>query len=290
VAIFREERLREDPSKYGEAFEERLGWFEELLEMLVDFDDRLTVSDDTILQILTTSHLLEALRYVAGPPLSEDDLLTVTGAPSLSRKTLKDAPQLARDIFATVVAVLDRHRFEWVGYQRFPPEEAEKRAAILASAALLAKERLQADRRNEANRVQENGVVKTLSAAGLTLVKATPVMLPDDAPAIGHFSRTAALQGTRADVIARLWDGRLLAIECKVSNSAVNSYKRMMKDAVGSAKKWTEALGTQFVVPAAILSGVFNLKNLEEAQRTLSIWWSHDLGKLQAWVEATRAR
>jgi hypothetical protein len=289
IAIFRDERIREDPSRYGEAFDQRVGWFEDLLEMLLDFDPKTPTSDETIIEILSQSHLREALRYIAGPPLSEDELLILADASSFSRKVLSKDPRKARQIFATVTSVLDRHRFVWVSYQRFPPAEAERKAAVLASAALLAKERIQADRRNDANKMQEDGVLATLTAAGMTMVEARPIKLPDDAPPVGHVSRTAILKSTRADIIARLWDTRLLAIECKVTNSAVNSYKRLMKEAVGSARKWTEALGSDFIVPAVVLSGVFSLNNLIDAQRTLSIWWSHDLGKLRSWVESTRS-
>jgi hypothetical protein len=147
---------------------------------------------------------------------------------------------------------------------------------------------MQTERRNQANRLQEEGVMRTLKAAGMIEVRAKQIVLPGDAPEPGSFSRTAFVAETRADVIARLWDGRLLAIECKVSNSAVNSNKRLNKESVGAARKWTEALGVEFIVPAVVLSGVFSLKTLKQAQRTLSIWWSHDLGQLQSWVESTR--
>jgi len=289
IARFREERLQEDPSKYGEAFDERVGWFEELLEMIVDFDHRVPITDDTIVQILSTSHLCEAFRYVAGPPLSEDDLLTIADVKSVSRKALKAAPDQAREVFATVISVLDRHRFVWVSHGLFPPGEADRNAAIMASAALLAKERIQADRRNEANKLQEQGVLATLAAAGMTEVKARRIRLPSDAPDIGQYSKTATLKNTRADVIARLWDGRLLAIECKVTNSAVNTRKRLNKEAVSAAKEWTQGLGADFVVPAAVLSGVCSHADLIEAQQSLTIWWSHDLGKLRDWIDSTKA-
>ena len=257
--------------------------------MVTDFDVRVQVSDETIIDILSRPHLLDAFRYVAGPPLSKDDLLTIAGAKSLSRKALKKDPQLAREVYSIVMSAIDRHRFVWLGAQRFPPIEAERKTAILASAALLAKERVQADRRREANKIQEHEVLTTLTDAGMTEVAPRPIRLPSEAPDVGQFSRTARLKNTRADVIARLWDGRLLAIECKVTNSAVNSHKRLNKEAVSAAHKWTEALGSDFVVPAAVLSGVFSLADLIDAQDSLSIWWSHDLAKLRTWIESTNS-
>ena len=38
------------------------------------------------------------------------------------------------------------------------------------------------------------------------------------APAIGHFCGESILGTRKADVVVRLWDGRVLAAECKVSS------------------------------------------------------------------------
>lgn len=85
-----------------------------------------------------------------------------------------------------------------------------------------------------------------------------------------------------------LWDLRTMAIECKVSNSAVNSIKRLNNDAESKAKTWRNNFGTQ-VVPAAVLGGVYDLINLQHAQENeLSLFWGHDLEKLVAWIETTR--
>src|SRR5205085_10343482 len=99
------------------------------------------------------------------------------------------------------------------------------------------------------------------------------------APPSGHFCGESLLGSKKADVVAGLWDLRTMAIECKVSNSAVNSYKRLNHEAVAKAKAWGDDFGTQ-VVPAAVLSGVFDLANLELAQTSgICLFWAHDLGK-----------
>ena len=80
-----------------------------------------------------------------------------------------------------------------------------------------------------------------------------------------------------------------MAIECKVSNSAVNSVKRLNNDAAAKAKAWLDDFGTQQMVPTAVLSGVYKLHNLVDAQlRGLTLFWAHDLGTLLSWVERTR--
>ena len=80
-----------------------------------------------------------------------------------------------------------------------------------------------------------------------------------------------------------------MAIECKVSNSATNSVKRLNNDAAVKAKYWIKQFGTAQVVPAAVLAGVFKVLNLEQAQtRGLTLFWSHDLEKIGAFIDSTR--
>ena len=96
--------------------------------------------------------------------------------------------------------------------------------------------------------------------------------------------------GTRkADVVARLWDGRILAIECKVSNSQLNSIKRLTNDTAVKARVWIEDFGRANVVPCAMLAGVFGLRHLKDSQdRGLTLFWSHSPEELITFIEATR--
>jgi len=57
-----------------------------------------------------------------------------------------------------------------------------------------------------------------------------------------------------------------MPIECKVSNSSLNSVKRLNNDAAVKAVGWKRDFGLRQVVPAAVLGGVYNLHNLLEAQ------------------------
>ena len=61
-------------------------------------------------------------------------------------------------------------------------------------------------------------------------------------------------------------DGRVMAIECKVSNSTVNSFKRLVHDTGGKAAHWYNQLGRAQVVPCAVLSGVYATANLMDVQ------------------------
>ena len=65
--------------------------------------------------------------------------------------------------------------------------------------------------------------------------------------------------------------------------------KRLNNDAAVKAEYWLKVFGTSQVVPAAVLSGVFKVMNLAQAQeRGLALFWSHDLDKLGAFIDTTR--
>jgi hypothetical protein len=76
-----------------------------------------------------------------------------------------------------------------------------------------------------------------------------------------------------------------MPIECKVSNSALNSVKRINNDAAAKAVEWLKTFGTNQVVPTAVISGVFKVNNLLQAQEAgLTLFWARDLkGSAGSW-------
>ena len=81
----------------------------------------------------------------------------------------------------------------------------------------------------------------------------------------------------------------MLALECKASNSEVNSFKRLNKEVVGDAKDWVTRFGKNVVVPAAALQGVFKATNVESAQDTpVYMFWGHRLNDLTAFIQSTK--
>lgn len=257
---------------------------EELLEISVD----LTQLEEHSLAILSAKNLLSAFRYLAGPPISVDDLKTLTGVPSLVASSLGKDPALSRKLVEAVLIGLDRRRFPWLQEGR-EPTEAERSAAVTASAALMATQRVGTKRRSEGKSQQESKVEQALLAASLTKVPTRTVSTLDDAPEPGEFCRESLLGTRKADFVMRLWDRRVMAIECKVSNSATNSVKRLNNDAAVKAVAWRHEFGARQVVPTAVLSGVYKLHNLEHAQeRGLTLFWAHDLQQLLDWIDDTR--
>jgi hypothetical protein len=274
----------------AEPLEAYLGYFdqvraavENLLEMTVDLS---TITDSAI-EVLTDPDLLEAVRYLAGPPISADDLKVVADA-RLSPSALRSDPDMARRVIDTILLGLDRNRFPWVAEDR-EPTEGERGAAAMASAALIASRRVMTARANESKSEQEQLVKDRLLHEGFTEVAAREIPTLDQAPALGEFCGESLFGSRKADVVIRLWDSRVLALECKVSNSSTNSVKRLNNDAAVKAGIWLNEFGSRQTVPAAMLGGVFKRHNLEQAQDNgLSLFWSHDLSRLTTFIESTR--
>lgn len=288
IEEFRRERMEEPLEAYLQAFDERQAAFEDLLETTVD----LTELSKHAVAILTDGQLLDAFRYLAGPPISLDDLKILANAKSLSAKNLNADPALVARLVETVQLGLDRRRFPWVGEVR-EPSESEKAEAILASAALLATQRAATTRRNEGKAEQENRVEEVLLSEPdkMTKVATRSVQTLAEGPAPGEFCRESMVGTRKADVLVGLWDRRLMPIECKVSNSSTNSIKRLNNDAAIKAEVWRNDFGDKNVIPTAVMSGVYKLKHLVDVQkRGLTLFWAHDLGKLKAWISETRPK
>ncbi len=91
-----------------------------------------------------------------------------------------------------------------------------------------------------------------------------------------------------ADVAIGLKDFRVLAIECKGSNSEINSRKRINKEVARDSSSWIERFGNQ-IVPAAVIQGVFKATYIEQAQQTpVVIFWAHRLEDLARFLKASR--
>jgi len=281
--MFRQERMQEPLEQYLEAFDEQQGHVEDLLETTID----LSKLDDSALDVITNPKLIEAFRYLAGPPVSEDDLKVLSEA-VLTASRLRKNPDMVRRIIEVIKVGLDRRRFPWVAENR-EPTEAERAAAVIASAALIATSRTSTQRRNESKEKQETLVEEALIEAQLKKIPTRKVETLNLAPAPGEFCRESYLGMRKADFIIGLYDHRVMAVECKVSNSSTNSIKRLNNDAAAKAEEWIREFGRASTVPTAVLSGVYKMKNLISAQeRGLTLFWAHDIAAMIQWIQSTR--
>jgi len=283
LARFREERIQEPLEAYLEAFETYRFAMKDLLETTTD----LSRLRDMAFELITNPKMLIAVRYLASPPVSKDDLEALAET-RVSARALRADGEAALRVVEHVLMGLDRNRFPWVGENREATED-ERAAACLATAALIAVRRVMTRRANEAKSNQEEAVKERLRESGMTEVAPRTINTLDAAPARGEFCRESLFGSRKADIVVRLWDGRVMPVECKVSNSATNSVKRLNNDAAVKARVWIDAFGTLQTVPAAVISGVYKRHNLEDAQeRGLVLFWAHDLNAMLAFIESTR--
>ncbi|MDB5322219.1 MAG: restriction endonuclease [Phycisphaerales bacterium] len=282
---FREKRLKEDPDLYHQYMDDYQGEVADLLELTVDLTDL----DNQGFEVVTKKPLFQALRYLTGPPVSKDDLNIVAEVESFNKVYLKANPKAVNRIMAFVRATIDRRRFPWLVDGR-EADEQERNNAVMATAALMASQKLATLRRTKAKEDQEQEVDDALIASQFQRVANRRVQTFADAPKPGEFCRESLLGRRKADFVVCLWDNRIMPIECKVSNSSTNSVKRLNNDAAVKAMKWIEAFGRDQVVPAAVLSGVYKLHNLIDAQdKNLTLFWEHDLAAMIDWIAKTKS-
>lgn len=284
-AQFVRSRLTED----GDA--EALGREKRLLVKAL-FDDTDNLRHLSTRALLKDWRQIEVLRYCSIPPISEDNLATFVGRKMREPPTTERARASYVDALDHLVALippyLDRARFPWLAEGR-PASEYERSVAIEITVALIVSETLRTRRRNEGRDRLESSVAKSLVLGGLERVD-VPVggIRLIDTLKKGTFTSEASVSGHRADVPARLRDGRLLLIECKDSNTEINSLKRLNREAAAKATIWYEAYGREQIIVVAALSGVFRAENVWEAQESsgLTIMWEHDLRRLEMFVSA----
>lgn len=275
---FVQERLAEGTSSYAAAFRKA----KRLVSRLFERTENLTVLDGKA--ICGSTELVEAARFLGGPPLSQDDLNTLAGGPVCSRKGVDE--KLAARTIEVIRSFLDPFRYPWIASGR-PPTKTAVRNAIAWTSSLWAVEKCRTSRRTESSAVQERRVEEILASEGLRKEGAIRKIDALDDLDRGRFTREVVLGGAKADLAVRLLDGRLLAIECKVSNSAINSVKRLNRETAGKAGQWRDGYGKQ-VVSAAVLSGVFKVGNLVDAQTAgVHIFWDHDLSSLRTYIQET---
>jgi len=245
---------------------------------------------DASLAAAYKGNLGEVVRYLSGPPISEDDLKVLAEVTTLAPRVLSGDKVKLRKVFSVIEQTIDPYRFPWIVEGRAPTEN-EKSAALLASSVLLAAQRMSTARRGDGKSAQEASVKAYLTSLKYVEVPRATISTIVEGPMKGKFCAECLLGNRKADVVLRLNDTRLMPIECKVSNSALNSVKRINNDAAAKAVEWHKLFGTNQVVPTAVISGVFKVSNLLQAQESgLTLFWAHDLAKLGKFINAAGSK
>lgn len=225
---------------------------------------------------------IHVARYLSGPPISEDDLDTLAGTSIAKRRRL--GRDLGRKAAAVILAALDRERFPWLfETPSRTPTPAELDVAARWTAGLQTAQEVQKGRRKESSARQELAVEELLTSHQFTKVPRKRIEVTGGLDP-GTFCRETAVDGMKCDIPIGLHDKRLLLIECKVSNSALNSVKRLNRETAGKAGHWSSRFGVR-AITGAVLAGVFRLTNLKTAQQAgVTIFWEHDLAPLASFL------
>lgn len=288
VAEFRTRRLGEPLARYLAEFDANREGNHALISRLGDLLGDGAEGSELVPALWSTEAGRTAFRYLGAPPISQDDLETLAET-ALSVTSAHDATGKRKRLIDVMRAVLDPRRFPWVAQHR-APTAAELEAAVLATTSLIASQRVQTLRRGDEKSMVEGAVKGLLIGMGRTLAPSRTARgiqnLLNDSPPQNTFLTQVNLGSDNVDVVIRLRDGRLLAIECKGSNSEINSRKRLNREAANTASRLLDRFGVG-VVPAVALQGVFKDRYLVEAQDTpMLIFWGHRLGDLVRFIEA----
>lgn len=278
---FRTTRREEGPEAFAQAFRSALAEVQRSLSLT---DNLRSLAGGSV--FVDHPDEVEAFRYFCGPPISEEDLWTLVGESKFRRVP----PALAPDVAAALVGSLDSVRFPWMSEGRAPtPQELDR--ATFATAVLMAARKVGTDRRGSASTRQEGEVAAQLEAAGFTLDPDRTEIRMVDQLQRGTFSRERKIHGKKCDLPVRLHDGRLLAIECKVSNGPKNGWKRLNAEVGGKAGVWARELGSAQVITAAVLRGIFDLSSLNRAQDAgVVVFWERRLDQFVEFVQAVESR
>lgn len=279
--LFRTRRLGEPKEQYLRAFQALEIANRDITPRLAEvFSD--PVNPDLIASLLKDDDLLTALRYLCAPPISKDDLETLLGS-KLAWTQVSQSQERAKAIRDVIVAVLDPKRFPWIIEQR-APTEMEIERAILASTVAASSQRVQTIRRGDERTTLQGAVERILLDAGFTKAKKCgPIKnLRADTPRPNEYMTEILVGEHNADLVVGLRDYRVLAIECKGSNSEINSRKRINKEVAQDARDWVERFGSDNFIPAAAIQGVFSPRYILQAQETpVVFFWGHRLADLR---------
>jgi hypothetical protein len=230
-----------------------------------------------------SGRVMEVLRFLLAPPLSQDQFKLL--CPKWPKGTEKSAGALSEEAARAVAEVCS----SWRDAARTAPfleagDAAAKASAIAATAHMMAVNRYRTVRRMELAHQQERAVLDLLGALGYRKRESHLVDQPG-ALAEREFMhatqfKTADGSSHEVDVAIGLPKRTILALECKVSNDATNSVKRV-NDVLKKATAWKRQWG-RFVITGAMLQGVFSSKEprrfLEEG---IELFWSHRLEELR---------
>lgn len=240
--------------------------------------------------------VLDIARYVVVPPISLDDLDTLTDS-TFGRWVAQTTERGARptdQAFGAAAQIikerLDRERAPWLKPRR-SPTAAERDAFARTTASIRATGQVLTSRRMESSARQEDAARAAARKAGYKAVTPTAQLVDPikEMPSGSFATASRRLAQTNMDIPVRLTDGHgtgllFLALEAKVSNSSLNSRKRLL-EILRKRERWDASGKLYRFRTGAVLAGVFDVQRLLETQDAgVFLFWEHRLGDLTAFL------
>lgn len=235
------------------------------------------------------AHML-VFRHLLAPPKSQDQFKLLCGVWSKgSEKSGRPQGREAVDaISSTLRKWMDVDIAPWLGSGRDPTAE-ERNLLVERVVSFIAPKLTDTQRRTRLSAEQERSVVDLLKGLGW---KQLPSATIDTRAAVPpkHFMNktrfaTATTTAQEVDIACGFNGSYVAAVECKVTNDATNSVKRI-NDVLKKSAAWKSHWGS-FVEPAALLQGVINPEDVQRlTDEGVRVFWSHDLGSFAEWVQA----
>lgn len=229
------------------------------------------------------------LRHLLAPPISQDQFKLL--CPPWSKEAENRRKPLAADKAAAVDSVFKDRRSRrltpWLNGNR-PARLNEIMSAVEATAPLMASQMVATARRSRLSREQENAAIAVLEGRDWLKLSSATVSTAGQLPAQHFMHKTRFASGPsenqEVDIACGLGGTIVLAMECKVTNDATNSVKRM-NDVLKKAAAWKHHWGT-FVRPAALLQGVISFTDVERLlDFPVEVFWAHRIEQFADWIE-----
>lgn len=235
----------------------------------------------------TGRHLL-VLRHLFAPPISQDQLkLILRSYPKGAEKSHTRLSKAAADEFAAAFADRrDPSLTAWLSTNANPSRRQIKKL-LHTLTPMISSQIFNTVRRNRLSDEQEKAVESLLASKGWTKSPSATVNNTSDL-APNHFMRKTRCKTRTAtkevDIACGVNPSLIMAMECKVSNDATNSVKRV-SDVMDKTKAWNDQWGG-FIQTAALLQGVIAYKDVARLlDSSVLVFWSHDLQPLADWLD-----
>jgi hypothetical protein len=285
------ERARTLYIKSADSVGEAADWENSLVEIRSKVVAALAASRD-LRDIYTAlksdgSHML-VYRHLLAPPKSQDQFKLICD--EWSKSSEKSGRPQGSDAVRIVVDVLQK----WMDVSIAPwlssgrdPTASERDVLIERVIAFIAPKLAETKKRNRLSAEQESAVVDLLLSIGWTKLPSATI---DTRAAIPprHFMNktrfaTATTTAQEVDIACGFSGSYVAAMECKVTNDATNSVKRI-NDVLKKSAAWKLHWGS-FVETAALLQGVIKPEDVQRlTDEGVRVFWSHDLDAFSMWV------